>query len=173
MNSLNNVFSADSIRAAFKIYKSQLTLDEKISAYESIISKLPDSAIPDSEYRLHEFLKIHIKRTRGLVASFMDTAGGVYSYSILSDEDGWIEDGELYSSYERVMEVIRADADLDGIIKFRIQKRWIDLPASNWWLDLSPSREVLTADNSCCIMPDEDYEILYGVFEKIKETKIT
>jgi hypothetical protein len=57
------------------------------------------------------------------------------------------------------------DDDLGEIVRFSVRKRWPDIPSNTWYCYLTPAREIISIDNSDVHMPDEDYEILYEVFQ--------
>jgi hypothetical protein len=162
------VWKPNSLEASWFIFHSKNhTLKEKISAWEDLISTMPDMDISENHPSLHVFLQTYIEKVRRLCEAFEKNDGGIYSYSLYIDGEGWIRDHELYSSYERVLEATEEDDDLGGIVRFSVQKRWPDIPSNTWYCYLSPTREIISIDNSSCIMPDEDYEILYEIFQGV------
>jgi len=166
-------YTPDSLEVAWLIYQSEThTLDEKIASWEELIATMPDMPIPEGKEsraipRLHKFLRLYIDKARGLAEDFVLSDGGaVFAYSVYCDDE-WIRDENLYSSYEGVLRAANDDNDLSPTL-FSIRKRFLDFPNNTWYAYLSPKREIMSIENSNCIMPDEDYTILYEVFQSLK-----
>lgn len=166
-------YTPDSLEVAWLIYQSEThTLDEKIASWEELIATMPDMPIPEGKEsraipRLHKFLRLYIDKARGLAEDFVLSDGGaVFAYSIYCDDE-WIRDENLYSSYEGVLQAMKQDDDLNPAL-FSIRKRFLDVPHVTIYAYLSPKREIVKIENSNCFMPLEDYEILYGAFDRIK-----
>jgi hypothetical protein len=90
----------------------------------------------------------------------------VFAYSVYYDDE-WIRDENLYSSYEGVLRAANDDNDLSPKLS-SIRKRFLDCPNNTWYAYLSPKLEIMRIENSNSPMSDEDFEILYEVFEEIK-----
>ena len=157
-----------SLETALAVFESKKhPLKEKISAWEVIIATMPDMPISEKHPSLHAFLCLYIEKVRALADTFRSSKNNaVFAYSIYCDDE-WIRDDNLYSSYDGVMRAAKDDDDLSPKL-FSIRKRFLDFPNNTWYAYLSPKREIMSIENSNCIMPDEDYTILYEVFQSLK-----
>lgn len=162
--------NTDSLAAAFTIWQSKShTLLEKISAWEELIAIMPDMPISAKYPSLHSFLRTYIEKVQALTDAFKSSENNaVFAYSVYCDDE-WIRDENLYSSYEGVLRAANDDNDLSPKL-FSIRKRFLDCPNNTWYAYLSPKLEIMRIENSNSPMSDEDYEILYEVFEEIKNT---
>lgn len=162
--------NTDSLAAAFTIWQSKShTLLEKISAWEELIATMPDMPISAKYPSLHSFLRTYMEKVQALTDAFKSSKNNsVFAYSVYCDDE-WIRDENLYSSYEGVLRAANDDNDLSPKL-FSIRKRFLDCPNNIWYAYLSPKLEIMRIENSNSPMSDEDYEILYEVFEEIKNT---
>ncbi len=168
----------DSLCAAWLIYQSKNhTLEEKLLAWQSVIDNMPDCAVPENysgtyHESLHTFLKRYIELQHKLVNSFKKcNTGEVYSYKYYGKNcDGFLSDGGLYSSYEKVMEAMNEEiCEEYKPYVFRLTKRRIDSPELDVHAELSPGLEIRSIVDMTAMMLGEDdegdIEVLFRVFE--------
>ena len=160
----------NSLEASRYVLRSKKhTLKEKISAWQELIATMPDMPISAKYPSLHSFLRTYIEKVQALTDAFMSSENNaVFAYSVYCDDE-WIRDENLYSSYEGVLRAANDDNDLSPKL-FSIRKRFLDCPNNTWYAYLSPKLEIMRIENSNSPMSDEDFEILYEVFEEIKNT---
>ena len=159
-----------SLETALAVFESKKhPLKEKISAWEVIIATMPDMPISAKYPSLHSFLRTYIEKVQALTDAFKSSENNsVFAYSVYCDDE-WIRDENLYSSYEGVLRAANDDNDFSPKL-YSIRKRFLDSPNNTWYAYLSPKLEIMRIENSNSPMSDEDYEILYEVFEEIKNT---
>ena len=126
--------------AAFVVYWSHdATLDEKIAAWLDIVETMPDCSLDERMNMepipsFHAFLRDYVDLKKRELERFFEPAGFVYSYSYY--EDGYEEDGSLFSNAESCVayakEYWSGDCWNDDDIprKYRLEKKPIDQPDS-------------------------------------------
>ena len=120
---LDTSYDFSSVEAAWLIYQCQYcTLDERISAWEDIISTMPDQQVDSHHFKkpyesLHDVLRRYINMKKAILDKFLSSEEkSSYQYSIMyKDGYGDSTDPELYSSYElchkQMLKDIKEDED--------------------------------------------------------------
>jgi hypothetical protein len=175
-------YEPDALCASYIVWQSKdHTLLEKEKAYRFIIENMPDMPIPAHEYHaarasLHVFLEEYVSTLSDYIKLFQsDTGDAVYDFSMYckDPENAWIDDDNLYSSFDNVLDAAAHSfpdnyADYPDASKphlFKIRRRTLNFELGSDYLYLTPNFEPykLCMDT---IIPDEDYEILH-LFENL------
>ena len=175
-------YKPTALEAMFIVWQSKsYTLENKFEAFRWIKENMADTEIPAHEYHaarasVHAFLDEYM----GILTDYMklfqtDEVSAVYDFSTYysAPDNGWVDDENLYSSYERVI-----DAAIHSVpsyetdfptearpILFRIRRRELDFEAGSDYLYLTPNMEPYRLSVET-VMPDEDYETLH-LFEEL------
>ena len=157
----------DALCAAWLVYKSKSsTLGEKIEAWESIIATADDVQLDGYPYTLKEFLHRYIEAIKQYASDFVrnENRAAVYSYSLYVRDEEWIKDERIFSSYAKVSEAMKEDVDIDGIVRFSVCKRLIDVDMDGEFLNLTPDFRVIDINYSSYLLSDELYVLFYEIF---------
>ena len=169
-------YEPDSLTAAFIVWQGECPLAEKEKAFEWIIKNMPDMPIPTNEYHaekesLHKFLREYMSTLSDYIALFqMDAKNAVYDFSARYDESEltWVDDDNLYSSYEKVFDAALHSfpenyddyPDAPRPFLFKVRRRIIDTEAGSDYLYLTPDLEPYKFLGNTTVS-DKDYEILH------------
>ena len=169
---LNIGYKPNSLEAALIVWESRSkNLREKIEALNWIKENMPDMPIPrsdkypacDSFYsRLSDYIDMLLAYIRAFESASDDA---VYGFSALY-EDEWFDDGNLYSSFERVLEAADSSIDTnshDPLAKpvlIHITKRIVDIEFVCDHLYMTGELEYYKFESDS-IMPDEDLALMH------------
>ena len=175
-------YEPDALTAAVIVWQSKShNLAEKEKAFKWIIENMKDMSIPAHEYHseresLHEFLAKYIETLSRYVDGFkLDNLDAIYDFSAYYGalDNAWVDDDNLYSSYENVFDAALHSfpenyedyPDAPRPFLFKIRKRTLDIEAGSDYLYLTPDLEdyKISVDT---IIPDDEYEVLH-LFENL------
>ena len=152
--SLNYVFSP--VEAAYLIWQSNHhTLEEKIKAWENLISTTPDKKLsvegmPD-ECSLHQFLRTYIARARSFIHEFTSAKNGcAFSYKKRYSDapDRYLDESPLYTSYTACISAAVEESQKRGtILSLLVQKSTLHSAPIEWEekpsLYLTPGADIM------------------------------
>ena len=165
------------LESAWLVWQSKNhTLEEKHTAWKTIINGYEDCAIPAGIHdlpqpSLHEFLKRYTEIELCLISTFYkEEPNTVYSYRKYFDDDGsrdWNSDSALFSTFDEAYAHAKEDGEPPHPNFVEFVKTYIGEEGKQIFVRFNLEKEIVRVDECNYLGDEKDYEIFQEVFRNM------
>ena len=170
-------FVPNAIESAWLIWKcNTLTVAQRHSAWEEIISNMPDCEVSGKNIEtpqksLHEFLKKYMEIENAIITDFFaPEAGAVYTYRALwksglenDDETEWHKVDSIFATFDEAYADATEDNELAPLF-LEFEKKHLGAHGKSIRVRMTPDRQPVFLDEEFVLDTEEESDLYYNVF---------
>lgn len=171
-------FVPNALESAWLVYQSSnLTIEEKHSAWKNIIKNMPDCEVSGKRVKapqksLHKFLSRYMEIEDYLITHFfLPEDGAVYTYRALwenefdkyDDRSEWHKVDSIFATFEEAYADATEDDELAPLF-LEFEKKHLGAHGKSISVRMTPDRQPVFLDEEFVLDTEEESDLYYNVF---------